>query len=622
MSTYLQVENLARSYGEKNLFSDLSFFLNQDQKVALIARNGAGKSTLLNIIAGVEKADAGTVYFHPGVSMQYLRQDPVLDDLNTVFNEVYSSSNEIQKVIFDYEKAILTENHEEIQRSMEMMDAHKGWDYESRIRQILTQLKITDLDQRISDLSGGQRKRVALAKILITEPDFLLMDEPTNHLDIEMIEWLEEYFNKPGITLLMVTHDRYFLDRVCNEIIELDNGSLFRYKGNYSYFLEKQLERKENLTREREKAQNLLRTEQEWMRRMPKARGTKAKARISSFYDIKETAENRPREDNLKLDIKGTWMGKKILEINDISFNWDELKVLEDFSYIFKRNEKIGIVGKNGTGKSTFLNLITEKIRPKSGKIEVGESIRFGFYEQQGISFNEQTTVLDSVREIAEAVKLGNGRIVSAAEFLNYFMFPFPKQHQLVSSLSGGEKRRLYLVTVLMQSPNFLILDEPTNDLDILTLNVLEEYLATFKGCVIVVTHDRYFLDKIVDHLFVFEGNGKIRDFPGNYTQYKDNLDLRKRTMPLSSRPKAGKTASPRVRNPNKLSYKEKVEKEKLGEEIEQLDLEKAAIEAELHSGNLSPEELIRRSERFAVLLREIEQKTDRWLELSEKDGS
>ena len=516
-------------------------------------------------------------------------------------------------------KAIENEDREVLQKAMEQMDARNGWEYETRIKQILTQLKISDLDQSISELSGGQRKRVALAKTLITEPDFLLLDEPTNHLDVEMVEWLEEYLSKSNVTLLMVTHDRYFLDRVCNEILEMEDNSIFRYKGNYSYFLEKQQERKDINDKEREKAVNILRTEQEWMRRMPKARGTKAKARIDSFYDLKETADNRRHENKLTLDIKGSYLGKKILEINDTYFKWDNLVILDSFSYIFKRNEKVGIIGKNGSGKSTFLDIITGKLKPDIGKIETGESIRFGYYKQQGITFKEESKVIDLIREIADAVKLGNERIVSAAEFLNYFMFPFPMHQQPVYKLSGGEKRRLYLVTVLMQNPNFLILDEPTNDLDILTLNVLEDYLATFKGCVVTVSHDRYFLDKIVDHLFVFRGNGVIKDFPGNYTIFRDHEDQQKKLLARQSKTQSVVKEKVKVRDPNKLSFKEKAELEMLEQQIAQFESEKSDIEAELHSGNLSPDVLISKSERYAFLLLEIESKTDRWLELSER---
>ncbi len=622
MSTILQVENLARSYGEKNLFENISFVMSQSQKVALIARNGAGKTSLLNIIAGLEPCDAGTVSLFCPDSFEYLRQEPDLKPENTVFEEVYSHSNDIQKTILNYEHVIKGEDKNEIQRAMEQMDAIQGWEYETRVKQILTQLKLPDLDQRVAQLSGGQRKRVALAKVLITEPSFLILDEPTNHLDVEMIEWLEEYLAKSSLTLLMVTHDRYFLDRVCDEVYEMENAAVYRYRGNYSYFLEKQAERIDNKNKEVERAQNLMRTEQEWMRRMPKARTTKAKARIDSFYELQDKASEKVYEERLNLQIEGARMGNKILEINDVSFKWGDLAILKGFTYTFKRREKVGIVGKNGSGKSTFLDIITGRIRPQKGHIQTGETIQYGYYKQQGLVFNEDTTVIDVVKEIAEVVKIGNGDTISAAAFLNYFMFPYPSHFQQVYKLSGGEKRRLYLVTVLMRSPNFLILDEPTNDLDILTLNVLEEYLASFNGCVVVVTHDRYFLDKIVDHLFVFEGDGVIKDFPGNYTQYKLWSDEVKRKEQLHKRilTRTAEALKPAAPASNKLSFKEKRELESLEKEILGLETEKAEIEAGLQSGSLPPEDLTLRSQRWAEILPEIELKTDRWMELSDRD--
>jgi len=622
MSTILQVENLARSYGEKNLFENISFVISQSQKVALIARNGAGKTSLLNIIAGLEPCDAGTVTMFSRNSFEYLKQEPEMTPGNTVFEEVWSHSNEFQRAILTYEHVIKSDNREAIQQAMEQMDAIQGWEYDTRVRQILTQLRLPDLDQKISELSGGQLKRVALAKVLITEPAFLILDEPTNHLDVEMIEWLEEYLSKSSITLLMVTHDRYFLDLICDEILEMENAAIYRYKGKYSYFLEKQAERINTQNKETERAQNLMRTEQEWMRRMPKARTTKAKARIDSFYELQEKASNKVFEERMNLNIEGVRMGNKILEINDISFKWGDLPILRGFTYTFKRGEKVGIVGKNGSGKSTFLDIITGRLRPQKGHIQTGETIQYGYYKQQGLVFNDQTRVIDVVKEIAEVVRIGNGNTITAAAFLNYFMFPYPSHFQPVYKLSGGEKRRLYLVTVLMQSPNFLILDEPTNDLDIVTLNVLEEYLATFNGCVVVVTHDRYFLDRIVDHLFVFEGEGAIRDFPGNYTQYKIWCDDRKRKAQLQKRIEVRKAepSRPAAAPTNKLSFREKRELETLEQEIAALEQEKSAIEAGLRSGTLDPEKLQQYSERWGTIIPEIETKTERWMELSEKE--
>jgi len=624
MSSILQVENLARSYGEKNLFENISFVLSQSQKVALIARNGAGKTSLLNIIAGLEPCDAGTVTMFNRDSFEYLMQEPVLNPLKTVFEEVYSHSNDIQRAILNYEHVVKGEDKLEIQHAIEQMDAIQGWEYETRVKQILTQLKLPDLDQRVETLSGGQRKRVALAKVLITEPEFLIMDEPTNHLDVEMIEWMEEYLSKSTLTLLMVTHDRYFLDRVCDETLEMEHAAIYRYRGNYTYFLEKQAERLDNQNKEVERAQNLLRTEQEWMRRMPKARTTKAKARIDSFFDLQEKASNKIYEERFRLNIEGIRMGNKILEINDISFNWGALSILKGFTYTFKRNEKVGIVGKNGSGKSTFLDIITGRIRPQKGHIQKGETIQYGYYKQQGLIFDEQTKLIDVVKEIAEVVRLSNGDTITAAAFLNYFMFPYPSHFQPVYKLSGGEKRRLYLVTVLMRSPNFLILDEPTNDLDILTLNVLEEYLAAFNGCVVVVSHDRYFLDKIVDHLFVFEGDAIIKDFPGNYTQYKIWSDEKKKREQIRKRVAGRKIEIEKQETTisNKLSFKEKRELETLEKEIAMLETEKMEIEAELQSGTLNQESLTRCSERWAALLPEIEVKTDRWIELSDRESS
>jgi ABC transport system ATP-binding/permease protein len=618
--TFLEVNNLSRVYGEKVLFKNISFVIAEGQKVALIARNGTGKTSILNTIAGLESADEGDAVIFPDISYGYLKQDPELNASNTVFEEVYESANTIQRTILAYEKAIETHDEKALHLAIVEMDACNGWEYETRVKQILATFKIRDLNQKISELSGGQRKRVALAKTLIIEPEFLILDEPTNHLDIEMIEWLEAFLSRSSSTLLMVTHDRYFLDRVCNEIIELETGALYRYKGNYRYFLEHQAERIDNLNKEVEKARNILRTEQEWMNRMPKARTTKAKARIGSFYEIKEKASREVNDERIRLNIEGARLGNKIIEVKDVTFSWPGLPVLDHFGYTFKKNEKIGIIGRNGTGKTTFLDLLTGSIRPQKGRIEPGETVKFGYYRQEGLKFKEQARVIDVVREVADEVQLGNGESISAAAFLNYFLFPYPVHSQFVYKLSGGEKRRLYLVTVLMQHPNFLILDEPTNDLDILTLNVLEEYLASFKGCVMVVTHDRYFLDKIVDHLFVFEGNAKIRDFPGNYSIWKDYSDA------LEQRRKAGQKAKETIiEKPSRekkpgLTYKEKKELEQLEIMLDSLEKEKASIEASFNDGSLSPEKLIKNSERLGVIIKEIETKFDRWIDLSESD--
>ena len=594
MPTLLQVENISLSFGERTLFENISFSINQYQKIALIARNGIGKTSLLNILAGIEAPDTGSVKLFNNASFGYLEQEPHVSEDLTVFDEVYAASKQVKL---------------------------NSWEYETRVKQILFRLKLTQLDQKIAELSGGQKKRVALAKTLITEPDFIILDEPTNHLDIDMIEWLEEYLSRTSLTVLMVTHDRYFLDRICEEILEMDNGKLYRYRGNYSYFLEKQMERKENETAETEKARNLMRTEQEWMSRMPKARGTKAKARIDSFYDLREKAEGARRDQELNLTMQGERLGKKILEMHDVSFSWGDLQILKGFTHVFKRYEKVGIVGKNGTGKSTFLDIASGLLRPKKGTVDIGGTIRFGYYRQEGISFDENTRVIDVVKEIADVVKMSNGEKVSAAHFLNYFMFPYPTHQQFVYKLSGGEKRRLYLVTVLMQNPNFLILDEPTNDLDILTLNVLEEYLMSFGGCVIVVSHDRYFLDKIVDHLFVFQGETVVKDFPGNYSQYKE-FAAREARKKANAAPLVDKKEKPRQAVKSGLTYKEQKELESLEREIDALEKEKNAIEKQLSSGELSPEMLTERSHRFSEILHETEAKTNRWLELVEKSES
>lgn len=616
--TFLEVTNLSRVYGEKVLFKNISFTIAEGQKVALIARNGTGKTSILNTIAGTESADEGSAVIVSGISYGYLSQDPVLNPAKTVFDEVYDSANNIQRTILAYEQALESHNENALHQAITEMDACNGWDYEIRIKQILSTFKINNFDQKISELSGGQRKRVALAKTLITEPEFLILDEPTNHLDVEMIEWLEEYFSRSSTTLLMVTHDRYFLDRVCNEIIELETGSLYRYKGNYSYFLEHQAERVDIQNKEVEKARNILRTEQEWMNRMPKARTTKAKARIDSFYEIKEKATQKFTDDRVRINIQGERLGNKILEVKDISFSWPDVPVVDHFGHIFKKNEKVGIIGKNGTDKTTFLDLLSGKIRPQKGRVEPGETVKFGYYRQEGLSFKEDDRVIDVVRRVADEVKTASGDWMSAAAFLNYFLFPYHTHNQFVYKLSGGEKRRLYLVTVLMQHPNFLILDEPTNDLDILTLNVLEEYLVNFNGCVMVVTHDRFFLDKIVDHLFVFEGNAKVKDYPGNYSQWKEwaekqelkNKAIQKAKEPVTKRPQ-------REKKPG-LTFKEKRELEQLEKDLELLEEEKYTIESSFNDSNLSPDHLIKKSERLGEIIKEIDVKSERWIELSD----
>jgi ABC transport system ATP-binding/permease protein len=620
MSTYLQIDGVSRIYGEKVLFNKVSFQVNEGQKIALIAKNGTGKTTLLNIIAGKDSPDEGQISIDKHIQIGYLLQEPELNLSQSIFDEVYHSENDTQAAIKEYEKALISDDKVALQNAMAKMDALNAWEFDTRIKQVLSIMKIEDLDQKVESLSGGQKKRVALAKVLISEPDLLILDEPTNHLDLDMIEWLEEYLTRNRLSLLMVTHDRYFLDRVCNEIIELDGGQVYQYKGNYSYFVEKKAAREQVEAAEVDKARNLLRTEQDWMNRMPKARSTKAKYRIDNYYELKTKAANVKNEGQVNINIAASRLGNKILEMKDVGYSWGDMPILDGFTYNFSRFEKVGILGKNGSGKSTFLDVITGKLQPQSGTVQKGETIKFGYYKQQGIAFQENTKVIDVVREIADVVTLGDGQTVSAAQFLNYFLFPFSMHYNYVGKLSGGEKRRLYLVTVLMQSPNFLILDEPTNDLDIFTLNVLEEYLAAFGGCVMVVSHDRYFMDKIVDHLFVFEGNAVVKDFPGNYTLFKDYSDqLKKESIMQSRQTEEKKTEKPKGRpSKQKLSFKEKLEYEGLEKEIAALEAEKTKLEGQMNSGNLSADELTGQAVRHGEITALIDEKTMRWMELDE----
>ena len=622
MISYLQVENLSKRFGEQLLFENISFGIGKGQKVALIAKNGMGKSTLLRIIAGKDTAETGTVIFRNDITIGILEQDPLLDPENTIFEEVFNSDSPILRLIKAYEAAISKNDTTALEKLIPEMDNHSAWDYDNTIKQILSELKIDTYDKKVHLLSGGQKKRVGLAKVLISNPDFLILDEPTNHLDIEMTEWLEEYLEKSNVTLLMVTHDRYFLDRVCNQIIEIDDFGLYSYEGNYSYYLEKRKERIANRNAAIDKARNLLRTEQEWMRRMPQARSHKAQYRIDNFYKLKETASQQTTETKLELDIQGKRLGKKILELEHVSKSFDGQVILHDFSYKFVRGEKIGIVGKNGVGKSTFLNIITQHLEPDSGSISIGETVVYGYYQQSGIAFHENDRVIDIVKNIAEHIDLGNGRVMSASQFLEYFLFTDKQQYSLVSKLSGGERRRLYLLTVLMSNPNFLILDEPTNDLDILTLNVLEEYLQGFKGCLLIVSHDRFFTDKVVDRIFAFEGNGIIKDFPGNYTLYKNKKEEEKENQEKIEKEKKKTDPTPvsqtdTSEKKRKLSFKERQEMQQLETDLEQLNEEKAAIESALNSGTLSPDELLTKSNRIAEIIAILDEKEMRWLELS-----
>ncbi|WP_292268252.1 ABC-F family ATP-binding cassette domain-containing protein [Butyricimonas sp.] len=619
MVSFLQVDSLSKRFGEHLLFENITFSIAQNQKVALIAKNGMGKSTLLRIIFGQETPDTGTVIFRNDVSLGFLEQDPELNPENYVFEEVFNTENPTLKLIKAYEQAVKDNDTSTLEELIPQMDALQAWDYDSQIKQILSELKVDKYTQRIKELSGGQKKRVGLAKVLISNPDFLILDEPTNHLDVEMTEWLEDYLDKTKATLLMVTHDRYFLDRVCDKIVEIDDFGIFSYDGNYSYYLEKREERIEARNASIDKAKNLLRTEQEWMRRMPQARSHKAKYRIDNFYKIKEVASQNISEQQLELDIKGQRLGKKILELEHVNKSYGNLSVLKDFTYKFVRGEKIGIIGRNGVGKSTFLDIITRQIEPDSGTIEIGETVVYGYYKQAGITFKEDDRPIDIVKNISEKIDLGNGRVMSASQFLEYFLFPDKLQYSLVAKLSGGERRRLYLLTVLMSNPNFLILDEPTNDLDIMTLNVLEEYLQSFQGCLIIVSHDRFFTDKVVDRVFAFEGDGVVKDFPGNYTQYKNKKEeeelLRKQAekkIPAAPKPVREKE---KVR---KLTFKERQEMQQLETDMENLNAEKSKLEDALNSGTLGADELVKSSQRIAEIIDILDEKEMRWLELSE----
>ena len=624
MISYLQAENIARRIGDQLLFENINLNINKDDKVALIAVNGAGKSSLLDILAGRESPDEGSLSIKRDLQMAYLQQSPQMDESNRIIDELFSTGSELVSVIREYEKCLIDSTPEDLEKIIQLMDDHKAWDYEVAVKQILFKLKLTDLNAVVGTLSGGQKKRVALAKVLVEDADLLILDEPTNHLDLDMIEWLEEYLIKTNKTLLMVTHDRYFLDRVCNVILELADNVIYRYEGNYEYFLEKRENRENSAKMNTEKARNLLKTELEWMRRMPKARRHKAKSRIESFYDIKEKAANRPEEKSININVNISRMGKKILEIKNVSKTYDDKVLIDNFSYVFNRFEKAGLIGRNGTGKTTLLNIITGMTDPDTGTVEKGETIVFGYYRQQGIEFDDEMTVIDAVKHIAERVTISDGTVLSVTQFMNYFLFPPEKQYTLIRKLSGGEKRRLYLLTVLMKNPNFLILDEPTNDLDILTLNVLEEYLAGFRGCVIVVSHDRYFMDKVVDHIFENKGGGYIKDFPGNYTQLREKEEENeKRTLTVKSSRvhKTEISPDPIDKNEKKtgLTFKEKREFETLSVEIHDLESEKSLIESEMSNELLSPGELYKKSVRHGEIMKILDEKEMRWLELSEK---
>ena len=676
---YLQVENLTKSFGDRLLFENISFGIDQGQRVALIAQNGTGKTTLLNLLTGRESQDSGTITYRRDIRVGCLTQDPDFQPGMTVSQACFASDNDVVKAIAHYENLLsqltnishtnvssageatassvnsvdsvretnisvrennsgggqnsqLSTLNSQLQLAMADMDRLNAWDYEVRIKQILGKLNIHNLEQPVEQLSGGQQKRLALANVLITEPDLILLDEPTNHLDLEMVEWLEDFLNHSKMTILMVTHDRYFLDNVCTDILEIDQHQLFHYKGNYSYYLEKRDARIANFNAETARAKNLYRTELDWMRRQPQARGHKSRSRIDAFYEIEQRAKQRIAEKQVSLGVKSAYLGSKIFEAQYISKAFGEYKILDNFYYNFSRYEKLGIVGKNGTGKSTFLKMLLGEVAPDSGRFDIGETVKFAYYSQSGIQFNDGMKVIDAVRQIAEEVDLGGGRKMTATQFLTHFLFPPEKQHDYIAKLSGGERRRLYLCTVLMRSPNFIILDEPTNDLDIATLNVLEDYLINFKGCVIVVSHDRFFMDKVVDHLLVFQGDCKIKDFPGNYTDYRQWRELKEEEeresrdarleRPISQQSSEKSDRSDKsdstANKKRKLTFNEKREYEQLTKDIEALETEKSELETALSSGTLSNDDLITKSQRFQEIKDLLDEKELRWLELDE----
>ena len=615
----LTVENISKSYGELVLFENLSFGINKDQKIALIAKNGTGKTSILNILSGADSPDTGQVNYRKSTRVSFLAQEPVMDPNLTVEETIFASDNEILQVIRNYEKALQNiDDADAYQKAFEAMDRFEAWDFETQYKQILSKLKLEDLNAKVDKLSGGQKKRLALANALINRPDLLVLDEPTNHLDLEMIEWLEEFFAKENMTLFMVTHDRYFLERVCNEIIELENGTLYPYKGNYSYYLEKKEARIEQEATEQHKTELLFKKELDWMRRQPKARTTKSKSRIDDFQQIKDKASQRRKEHQVQLELNMERVGSKILELHKISKSYPGKPILDKFEYVFQKGERIGIIGKNGTGKSTFLNILSGRDEPDAGKVVVGDTIKFGYYTQKGIQIKEGQKVIDVIREFGDYIPLMKGRQISAQQLLERFLFDRKKQYDFVDKLSGGERKRLYLCTVLIQNPNFLILDEPTNDLDIVTLNVLESFLLDFQGCLLVVSHDRYFMDKIVDHLFVFRGDAVVEDFPGNYSDfraYEDSQIQEKREQKEAQA--STKTNWKEPDTTPKLTYAEQQEFKKLEREIKKLEEQKATLTQKFAVSGLSGEEIDALSIELKGVNDSIDEKTERWFELS-----
>lgn len=619
MAVFLQVEDLTKSYGDRILFDSISFGVNEGDKIGIIAKNGTGKSTLLKIIADKENVDDGKITFKNDLRVGYLEQIPEFNPDSTVLEACLNENGKIAQIISKYEQALINGDSEDINDLILQMDSAGAWDFEDKLKQLLSQLKITDLNAKIKTLSGGQRKRVAIAHILLENPDLIILDEPTNHLDIDIIEWLENYLTRSRTTLLMVTHDRYFLDRVCNKIIEIDNKQIYTYEGNYDYYLRRRRERIEAMSAELAKIKNTLRKEQEWMSRQPQARAGKAKFRIDSFHELKKRSQVDLTERNINLEVKSSYIGSKIFEAKNISKKFGDKIILDDFSYTFARYEKLGIIGNNGVGKSTFIKLLQGVISSDSGEWNVGETVRFGYYSQDGIIFDENKKVIDAITEIAEDVVINENIHYSPMQFLSRFLFSPADQQKYIYTLSGGERCRLHLASVLMRSPNFLILDEPTNDLDIVTLGILEEYLCDFKGCLIVISHDRYFLDNIVDHLFVLEGNGKIKDFPGNYSDYRKWRDESMLQNNETSTPKDKTTEKPRTERQPKMTFKERKEFELLTIEIEQLTTEKEELDILFNSGK-EIHDIIEKSARYNDIKQLLDEKEMRWLELSEKE--
>jgi len=628
--TLLSVENLSKSYGEKGLFKNLNFGLKKGDKTALVAPNGTGKSTLLNILAGLDHADEGKVMSRNGLRLDMLSQEPVLDKTKTISEYINHSNTDTVRIINAYHKAVdaQTEDfndktHRQFELAAAEMDRVDGWNYEQRLEQILGKLDIHDLDQQIGTLSGGERKRVALAFTLLDNPDLLILDEPTNHLDLDMIEWLEKYLQKSTMTLLMVTHDRYFLDRVCDHILELDNEKLYHHKGNYSFYLQKKAEREEVFDIEREKAHQFLRKEIDWIRRAPKARTTKSQSRVDAFYEMQDKFSGKKPQVELKLEVQTSRIGNKILELEGISKAFGDNRILNPFTYTFSKGERIGIIGKNGVGKSTFLKILTGEIKADSGRLETGETIIFGHYRQQGLEFDDTKRVIDVVKDVAEFIKLSDGNSISASKFLEFFLFPPAMQYTQIEKLSGGEKRRLGLMMVLLRNPNFLILDEPTNDLDLITMNKLEEFLLDFGGCLILVSHDRFFMDKLVEHYFIFEGEGKIKDFNGTYTEYREILNEKaeneQKQKPVQQASQVKTVEKEDKSQVKKLTFAEQKEYTKLEKEIQKLEDEKAVLEAKLSAGKVSLEEITEASVRIGEILELIDEKSMRWLELAER---